>query len=171
VVRAAADLADREGWDALSLAGVAREVGRHATSMYAHLRGIDDLRAAVALLAVGELADRVWTTTIGKVGPDALAAIAREYRSYAQEHPGRTAALSSIDTDDPDTLAPLARLHQPIAATFRSFGLDEAQAAIAHKVFGATINGLVATGGADELTQAVNLFVIAMSTGNWPIAP
>src|SRR4029453_4987075 len=61
VVRAAADLVDREGWPALSLAGVARELGRHATSMYAHLRGIDDLRQAIALLAVDELADGVWS--------------------------------------------------------------------------------------------------------------
>jgi hypothetical protein len=62
----------------------------------------------------------------------------------------------------------MARLHEPLAATFRSFGLDEPQAASAHQIFGATINGLVNTGGADELDQAVALFVVAMSTGTWP---
>jgi hypothetical protein len=58
-----------------------------------------------------------------------------------------------------------------LAATFRSFGLGEAQAASAHQIFGATINGLVNTGGTDELDQAVALFVGAMSTGSWPAAP
>lgn len=168
VVRAAADLVDREGWGALTLARLARGLGRHATSLYAHVTGIDDLRQGVALLAAGELAGRIWSATIGKVGADALAAIALEYRSYAAAHPGRTAALSTIDRAAAEAAAPLARLHEPLAATFRSFGLDEAQAASAHQVFGATINGLVNTGGTDELDQAVALFVVAMSTGSWP---
>ena len=168
MVRAAADLADREGWSVLSLARVARELGRHATSMYAHLRGIDDLRTAIALLAVNELADRVWTAALGRVGADALGAIAREYGSYAAAHPGRTTALSGIDRSDPAAAAPLARLHEPLAVTFGSFGLDEARAAVAHQIFGATINGLVNTGGTAELDEAVALFVVALSTGAWP---
>jgi AcrR family transcriptional regulator len=168
VVRAAADLVDREGWPALTLARLARELGRHATSMYAHVRGIDDLRTSVALLAAGELADRIWSAALGKVGADALAAIAREYRTYAVDHPGRTAALSTVDRDAAEAAAPMARLHEPLAATFRSFGLNDAQAASAHQIFGATINGLVATGGAGELDRAVALFVVAMATGAWP---
>lgn len=171
VIGAAADLVDREGWAALSLARLARELGRHATSMYAHVSGIDDLRRALALLAAGELADKIRSATMGRIGADALAAIALEYRSYAAAHPGRTAAISSIDGGDPVFAAPMARLHEPLAATFRSFGLDEAQAASAHRIFGATINGLVNTGGADELDRAVALFVVAMSTGAWPAAP
>jgi AcrR family transcriptional regulator len=171
VVRAAADLVDQAGWQALSLAALARELGRHATSMYAHVTGLDDLRKGIALLAAEELADRVWSATMGKVGAEALAAIALEYRTYAAACPGRTASLSAADRDDPEFALRMARMHEPLAATFRSFGLDEAQASSAHQIFGATINGLVNTGGADELEQAVALFVVAMSTGTWPTAP
>ena len=168
VVRAAADLVDQSGWDALTLARLARQLGRHATSMYAHVSGLDDLRKGIALLAAEELADKVWSATLGKVGADALDAIAREYRSYAAAFPGRTASLAAVDRDDPDFAARMNRVHEPLAATFRSFGLDDAQAASAHQIFGATINGLVNTGGGDELQQAVALFVVAMSTGSWP---
>jgi AcrR family transcriptional regulator len=168
VIRAAADLVDRDGWSALSLAGLARELERHATSLYAHVDGLDDLRAAIALLAADELADKVWSATIGKIGAEALTAIALEYRSYAADHPGRTTSLSAMDRDDPDFAERMDRLHEPLAATFRSFGLDEAQASSAHQIFGATINGLVNTGGADELDRAVALFVVAMSTNAWP---
>ena len=168
VIRAAADLADRDGWEALSLAALARILGRHATSMYAHVRGLSELRKEVSLLAAEELADRVWSAALGKVGPEALTAIALEYRSYAAAYPGRTASLSAADRNDPDFAARMNRLHQPLAATFRSFGLDEDQTASAHQIFGATINGLVNTGGADELDQAVALFVAATSTGAWP---
>ena len=168
VVRAAADLVDREGWKALSLARLARELGRHATSLYAHVNGLDDLRREVSLLAAEELSENVWSATIGKVGAEALTAIALEYRAYAATCPGRTASLSAIDRDDPEFSARMKRLHEPLAATFRSFGLDEAQASSAHQIFGATINGLVNTGGADELDRAVALFVVAMSTKKWP---
>jgi hypothetical protein len=62
----------------------------------------------------------------------------------------------------------MMRLHQPLAATFRSFGLDDEQAPAAHEIFGATINGLVNTGGVARLDDAVALFVVAMSTRAWP---
>ena len=75
-----------------------------------------------------------------------------------------------IDRSDPDFAVRMTRLHQPLAATFRSFGLDEAQTRSAHQIFGATINGLVNTGGADELDRAVALFVVALSTQRWPEA-
>jgi AcrR family transcriptional regulator len=168
VIRAAADLVDRAGWQALSLAGVARQLGLHATSMYAHVSGLEDLRKGVSLLAAEELADRVWSAAMGKIGAQALAAIALEYESFAAAHPGRTASLAAIDRGDFDFAARMTRLHQPLAATFRSFGLDDDQAASAHQIFGATINGLVNTGGAAELDHAVALFVAALSTGAWP---
>jgi AcrR family transcriptional regulator len=168
VIRAAADLVDREGWNALSLAKLARELGRHATSLYAHVNDLDDLRKEVSLLAAEELGAKVWSAAIGKVGAEALAAIAREYRAFAAAYPGRTASLSAIDRRDPDFAARMAHLHEPLAATFRSFDLDEAQASSAHQIFGATINGLVNTGGENELDRAVALFVVAMSTKAWP---
>jgi hypothetical protein len=138
--------------------------------MYAHVSGLDDLRLGIALLAAEELADNVWSAAMGKVGAEALAAIAREYGSYAAAYPGRTASLSAADRAEPEFATRMTRLHEPLAATFRSFGLDDAQASSAHQIFGATINGLVNTGGADELQQAVALFVVAMSTKAWPAA-
>ena len=169
LVLAAARLVDEEGWPALTLSRLARRVKRHASSMYAHVASLDDLRKQISLLAVDELADRVWSATIGKVGAEALEAIAFEYRRYAEEHPGRTASLSAIEEDDPDFVPRAARLHEPLAATFRSFGLDDQQALAAHKVFGAAVDGLVRTHGVDQLHQAVAVFVVAMSTGAWPL--
>lgn len=171
VVRAAAELADREGFTALSLAGVARVLGRHASSMYAHVGSLEELRTEVALLAATELADAVWAAVLGKVGAEALAAIAEQYLRYAASFPGRTASVAAVDPDNPEFAARMARLHEPLAAAFRSFGLDEAQAASAHRIFGATINGLVSTGGTAETDHAVELFVTALSTGAWPARP
>ena len=168
IVHAAADLADREGWDSLGFAGLARTLDRHATSMYSHFTSLEDLRRAVSVLAAEELAARVWSAAIGKNGADALRGIAWAYRSFAADHPGRTRSLSSTDRDDPEFAATMSHLHEPLAATFKSLGLDDHHSAVAHQVFGATIDGLVNTGGADLVDEAVDLFFAALSTSSWP---
>jgi AcrR family transcriptional regulator len=58
LVRAAADLADRDGWSRLTLSKAAESVDRHVSSLYTHVDGLDDLRRQIALLAIDELADR-----------------------------------------------------------------------------------------------------------------
>ena len=168
IVQSAAELADREGWDSLGLSALARSLDRHATSMYSHFASLEDLRRAVSLLSAEELASRVWSGAIGKTGGDALYAIAVAYRSFAADHPGRTRSLSAINRDDLEFAERMNHLHEPLAATFRSLGLDEERSALAHEVFGATINGLVNTGGGELVAQAVELFLAALSTGNWP---
>ncbi len=168
IVESAADLADRDGWESLSFSGLARSLDRHATSMYSHFTGLEDLRRAVSLLSAEELASRVWSAAIGKTGGDALYAIAVAYRSFAAEHPGRTRSLSAVNRGDPEFAERMSHLHEPLAATFRSLGLDEARSALAHEVFGATINGLVNTGGEGLVDPAVQLFLAALSTGSWP---
>src|SRR5439155_951049 len=100
------------------------------------------------LLATEELADRVWSAAIGKVGADALAAIALEYRAYASTFPGRTASLAAADRDDPDVAVRMNHLHEPLAATFRSFGLDEPQTRSAHQIGDGRADNLSAVDGA-----------------------
>ena len=168
IAQSAADLADRDGWESLSFTALARSLDRHATSMYSHFSSLEDLRRAVSLVSADDLASRVWSAAIGKTGGAALYAIAVAYRSFAAEHPGRTRSLSAINRDDPEFAGRMSHLHEPLAATFRSLGLDQARSVLAHEVFGATINGLVNTGGEDLVDQAVQLFLAAVSTGSWP---
>ncbi len=168
LVNVAADLADRDGWHSLTLSDVAKAVGRHPSSMYAHVDSLDDLRREIALQSMSELSDRVWQAVLGKVGADALLAIAEQYRDFARDFPGRTASVSSIRWDDPDFAARAAKLHAPVQATFRSFGLSDAQTEVAHRVFGATIDGFVRTVPQEDIHQAVGVFLAALGTGTWP---
>ena len=70
-----------------------------------------------------------------------------------------------------------ARLAEPIRATLAGFGLDDDRVAVAHRVFSASVRGLVQTEihstadrpHADEaLAQTVELFVTALQSGDWP---
>jgi AcrR family transcriptional regulator len=167
VVRTAADLADRDGWHSLTMSQVAKELDRHVSSLYAHVESLADLRREVALLALDELADAVWRSVLGLVQEDALQAIADVYFDYATRHPGRAAATFDIGHDE-EIAARGVRLAEPIWATFRSFGLDDAQVKVAHSVFSATITGFARRGNKERVRQAVALFVIGLRSGEWP---
>ena len=181
VVRTAADVADREGWSNLTLSRVAKEVDRHVTSLYAHIDSLEDLRREVAVLARGELAAEVWRAALGRTREEALAAIASVQRTYARSHPGRTSAMLMESGLDDDELRSIGlRLAEPTRATFRSFGLDDDQVAIAHSVFSSALRGLIVaeitdTFRFDDLdrthAELIELFVVAMSTGSWPRKP
>jgi AcrR family transcriptional regulator len=97
VLAVAADLADLHGLRTVTLSAVAREVGVRTPSLYSHVRGSDDLRAGLAALALGELADRGDRALAGRSGRDALVALANVHRDYAREHPGRFEAAGALD--------------------------------------------------------------------------
>jgi AcrR family transcriptional regulator len=178
LVAAAADLADAEGWNELTLSRVAEVVDRHVSSLYTHVDGLDGLRLAVATLAVDEVADAVWRAVLGRTGADALEQIAIVERDFARAHPGRIAAVRDFTgTSDPEFRVRARRLAEPIRATLASFGLDATQVAIAHTVFSSAIRGLISTERTTPaqrrdtdlaLNETVALFVAALESGAWP---
>jgi AcrR family transcriptional regulator len=89
VIDAAVAIADRDGWDAVSLATVAAAVGVRSPSLYAHVEGLEGLRQALRVranrLLIVALAAAVAEAGSGR---DALRAIGRAYRAFAHAHPG-----------------------------------------------------------------------------------
>ncbi len=176
LIEAAADLADVVGWTDLTLSRVAEEVDRHVSSLYSHVDGLDALRREVAVLSVTELADVVWAATVGRSGAEALTKIAEAERDFARAHPGRMAALRGhLGAADPEFREQAKRIAQPIRTVLASFGLTDQQVIIGHRVFSATVRGLIEPGtplGAAEddiaLQATVTLFVTALESGNWP---
>jgi len=177
LIAAAADLADRDGWNELTLSQVAQVVDRHVSSLYSHIDGLDALRRDIALLSVTELADVVWEATVGRSGTDALTAIAEAERDFARAHPGRMAALRShLGADDQEFKEQAKRIALPIRTVLASFGLNDRQVVVAHRVFSAAVRGLIEPGTPLDATEddaalhaTVDLFSIALKSGNWPL--
>ncbi|MFF0740989.1 TetR/AcrR family transcriptional regulator [Streptomyces sp. NPDC004111] len=153
VVRAAADLADEVGFERLTVSAVARGLGVKDASLYSHVRGLEDLRVRVALLAAGEFADRVEAAVAGRAGRDALLAYADAYRDFARERPGRYAATQV--RVDPEQVARTGatgpgRCAETTYAVLRGYGLTEPAATDAVRLLRATFHGfaqLEAAGG------------------------
>ncbi|MGW7541709.1 TetR/AcrR family transcriptional regulator [Streptomyces sp. NPDC054770] len=178
LVAAAAELADEVGFEQVSLSALARRFGVRDASLYTHVRSLQDLRHRLALLAGGEMIDRIGVAVAGRSGRDALAAYADAYRAYALERPGRYAATQiRIDPALVDADAPAMRRTVEITyGMLRGYGLAEPDLTDAVRLLRATFHGycaLEASGGFNaprdvraSWDRAVDALHIALE--NWP---
>ncbi|MGG5258329.1 TetR/AcrR family transcriptional regulator [Phycicoccus avicenniae] len=141
---AAAELADAEGIDAVTVTTLARRFGVSTPSLYAHVGGTQDLRVRVAVLAIGEIADRVAEALAGRSGRDAVEALALTIRTYARTHPGRYAASRTpLDTKTAEASAG-PRHAALLRAVLRGYDItDPAETVHAIRVLSALVVGMV----------------------------
>jgi AcrR family transcriptional regulator len=151
LVAAAAELADEAGFDNVSLSALARRFGVKDASLYSHVRNIQDLRTRLALLAGGEMIERIAAAVAGRAGKDALAAFAGAYREYAHEHPGRYAATQiRLDQNLVADSPAMRRTAEITYGMLRAYGLEEPDLTDAVRLLRSTFHGycaLEATGG------------------------
>ena len=141
LTRAAAELSDEVGFEALTVSALARRFDVTVASLYSHVANLDDLRNRVAALALAELADRAVEALVGRSGKDALVAFATAYRGYAKEHPGRyTAARLRIEPGSPAAPAALCN-SELLRALLREYRLPEAEQNHAVRLLGSTFHG------------------------------
>lgn len=128
VVQAAADLANAEGVDALSLGRLAGRLGVRTPSLYNHIDGLPGLYRELSLLNARRLGECLSAAAIGKAGPDAVFAVAQAYRTHIKESPGLyLASLRASGTQVPvdrDLQAAEERVVQVALAVVASFGLS-----------------------------------------------
>ncbi|MFC4144974.1 TetR/AcrR family transcriptional regulator [Micromonospora mangrovi] len=143
LIRAGAELADEVGFDQVTVSALARRFGVTVASLYSHVRNSQDLRTGIALLALGELAERAADALAGRAGKEALTAFANVYRDYAREHPGRWAAAQL--RLDPATAAASAggRHAQMMRAILRGYDLTGPDETHAVRLLGSVFHGFV----------------------------
>jgi AcrR family transcriptional regulator len=145
VVTAAAELADTEGLDAVTLTRLADELGVRPPSLYAHIGGLDDLRRRLGARGNNELAAALGHAIEGRSGADALRALAVAYRDYAREHPGTYVALQrSRDlANDDEARAAGDAVVRIVLAGLRAYGLEGEEAIHAVRLIRITLHGFV----------------------------
>ncbi|WP_433261741.1 TetR/AcrR family transcriptional regulator [Actinosynnema sp. CS-041913] len=87
IVDAARDLAETEGWDAVTTRRLAERVEYSQPVLYSHFKGKDAIVRAVAVQGFVELGERLRAARGGQDGPAALRAAAEEYLAFAQARP------------------------------------------------------------------------------------
>ncbi|WP_399920475.1 TetR/AcrR family transcriptional regulator [Streptomyces kanamyceticus] len=147
VTIAGAELADEVGLERLSMSQVARRLGVKDASLYTHVRGLEDLRGRIALLAADEKTLRIAEVTAGRAGKDALVAYANAWREYAHRHPGRYAATQAAIRIDPELAAAAPGPRRAVELTYgmlRGYGLPEPDLTDAVRLLRSTFHGFVA---------------------------
>ncbi|MER7761621.1 WHG domain-containing protein [Streptomyces sp. NPDC097619] len=180
LTQAGAELADEIGFDRVTPSELARRFGVKPASLYAHVKGAEDLKVRIALLALTESADLVGAALAGRSGKEALTAFADAHRDYALRHPGRFAATRH--RLDPATAAASAgpRHAELTRAVLRGYDLPEAHHTAAVRLLGSVFSGYVGletAGGFDHSPpapqQTWNEIVDALDVllRNWPTGP
>ncbi len=146
VVETAAEIADLEGLESVTLRSVADTLGVKPPSLYTHVDGLLDLRRRLARLAAGELADALTPAVAGRAAGDALRAVGRAYRQWALAHPGRHAAMQFVLVPDNPAAERVVAL---MLSVMNGYGLEGDAAIHAVRAMRSAIHGFVAleTGG------------------------
>jgi AcrR family transcriptional regulator len=151
VVVAAEQLVTAQGWEALTMAALAADLGVRAPSLYRHVESLDALRRALRLRTVVEMTDAVRAAVMGKSGLDGLHALTEAFRSYAKANPVRYLAQTSLPGDDAMRAAG-RRLGEAGYAVLASFGLRPQELPVATAQLAALCHGFVSL----ELVQTMD---------------
>jgi AcrR family transcriptional regulator len=145
VVKAAADLLNREGTAALTLNRLAGELGIRTPSLYNHIDGMPGLLHELALLNLRLLAERLETAAIGHSGLEGLKAVSQAYRTYIKDNPGlylsSLRASGSQNAPDAGQQAGEERVLRTVLVMLGSLGLSGEEAIHAARGLRAAVHG------------------------------
>jgi AcrR family transcriptional regulator len=145
VVRAAVKIADDHGWDALTLARVAKKLRIRSPSLYNHVGGLEGLRRELKLLALRDLNAALSRATIGKSRDDAVRGLAAAYRAFVKRHPGTYAAtMVAAPKNDPAMEAAASNIVETILSVLGGYGLDRREGLHAIRALRSTVHGFAA---------------------------
>ena len=145
VVLAAAEIADRDGLEALSLASVASALGVRSPSLYSHVDGLAGLRRQLSIHGSALLASELTECVGGLESGRALRVIAEQLRSFARRHPGLYDSFLPAPTieQDPEVAAALARPVEVVGSVLVEMGVDPSTVVPLIRALRASVHGFV----------------------------
>jgi len=142
VVGAAANLADSEGLDALTLTRVARDLGVRQPALYRHVESFDGLVRSLGLLGRGVLADALGAAAIGVSRDDAVEAVGLAWRKVVRDHPGIYAATDRYPCAGDDELEQaVERIVSILGQALAGYRLDDDQRVHAARTLRSAFHG------------------------------
>ena len=128
IIAAAAEIADVDGFDYVTLTTVAQRVGVRKPSLYNHINGLPELKGELAIWGTNELRLRISEAAIGKARHDAIVAIANAYRLFAKERPGLYRAIvSSPDRENLDLKVAIKKMMAVLAMVIEPYQLSPSE--------------------------------------------
>lgn len=147
IVSTARELAEAEGWDAVTTRRLAESIEYSQPVLYGHFRGKDEIVAAVALEGFTEMSARLRGAVPTESTPRAAVnALAHAYVTFSEQNPAVYDAMFSLSTElqfaDAATPAPLSEAFAVLLDALREVA-GPAEAGIFTEVCWAALHGLV----------------------------
>jgi AcrR family transcriptional regulator len=129
ILQAAAQLADRDGIEQVTLAALAAQLNIKTPSLYNHIAGLPGLRKQLTLHGLQLLKESIMHATLGKSGDDAIFAAGIAYVSFARRHPGLYEATTvAPDKTDSDIQSAADDFVRMLLRILDAYKLDEKEA-------------------------------------------
>ncbi|MET9820439.1 TetR/AcrR family transcriptional regulator [Streptomyces sp. NPDC006349] len=169
IVATARELAEQQGWDAVTTRRLAERIEYSQPVLYSHFRGKREIIGAVALEGAAEMAAAVRTATSAADGPrERVAALARAYLNFAARNPAVYDALFQLDGGlayaREDTPEPLKDAFAALLESLAEVAGEGVHPALFTEVFWACLHGIATLTRAGRLlpgdaAQRVELLV------------
>jgi AcrR family transcriptional regulator len=147
IVATARELAEQQGWDAVTTRRLAERIEYSQPVLYSHFRGKREIIGAVALEGAAEMAVAVRAAASGANGPrERVAALARAYLDFAARNPAVYDALFQLDGGlayaQEDTPEPLKDAFAALLECLAEVAGDGVHPGMFTEVFWAALHGL-----------------------------
>lgn len=169
IVATARELAEQQGWDAVTTRRLAERIEYSQPVLYSHFRGKREIIGAVALQGATEMAAAMRAATSAANGSrDRVAALARSYLDFAEHNPAVYDALFQLDGGltyaQEDTPEPLKDAFAALMETLSEVAGDGVHPGLFTETFWAALHGLATLTRAGRLlpqdaAQRVQLLV------------
>ncbi|KJY18317.1 MULTISPECIES: TetR/AcrR family transcriptional regulator [Streptomyces] len=147
IVATARELAEQQGWDAVTTRRLAERIEYSQPVLYSHFRGKREIIGAVALEGATEMAVAMRAATSSANGPrERVTALARAYLDFAARNPAVYDALFQLDGGlayaQEDTPEPLKDAFAALMETLSEVAGDGVDPGLFTEVFWASLHGL-----------------------------
>ncbi|WP_333741022.1 TetR/AcrR family transcriptional regulator [Streptomyces sp. IBSBF 2806] len=158
IVATARELAEHQGWDAVTTRRLAERIEYSQPVLYSHFRGKREIIGAVALEGATELAVAVRAAAAAADGPRArVTALARGYLDFAERNPAVYDALFQLDGGlayaQDDTPEQLKDAFAALLETLGEVAGDGVPPGLFTEVFWAALHGLATLTRAGRLPR------------------
>ncbi|MEY9842030.1 TetR/AcrR family transcriptional regulator [Streptacidiphilus sp. EB103A] len=148
IVATARELAEQQGWDAVTTRRLAERIEYSQPVLYSHFRGKREIIGAVALEGAAEMAAALRAATRGTAqGPrERVAALARAYLDFAERNPAVYDAMFQLDGGlafaAEDTPEPLKDAFAALLESLGEVAGDGVHPGLFTELFWASLHGL-----------------------------
>lgn len=126
ILEAAAEIADTEGLNEVTLAELSKKLQIRTPSLYNHIDGLQQLRKKLSIYSMEQLYNDLIQSTIGISGNDAVRALGKAYITFARSHPGLyESTFPSSDSNDIEVQKAANKIVVLVVRILNAYELDE----------------------------------------------